>query len=306
MERKAPTTWKWLWVHHDGAAFAVQSRLHPGTGHRGPSGGLSLKLVHGEGSRRRGLLTGWQCGTMEPDGASSDQTEPRSAENKTHFKVTRFIMEAGVKLGLRPIPVATACTIYHRFFQATVAPAPYDPYLVAMAALYLAGKVEEQHLRTRDIINVSHRYLHPQSEPLELDSHFWELRDSIVQCELLMLRVLGFRVSFQHPHKYLLHYLLSLKQWTNRHSWERTPVSAAAWALLQDSYHGGLCLRYLPQHVAVAVLHLALQCYGAEVPAHTEAERPWWEVFSEDLTKAQIDQIVLDLIQIYTLDAEIS
>lgn len=45
------------------------------------------------------------------------------------------------------------------------------------------------------------RYFHPGSEPLELDSRFWALRDSIVQCELLMLRVLRFHVSFQHPHK---------------------------------------------------------------------------------------------------------
>lgn len=47
----------------------------------------------------------------------------------------------------------------------------------------------------------SRRYFNPSSEPLELDSRFWELRDSIVQCELLVLRVLRFQVSFQHPHK---------------------------------------------------------------------------------------------------------
>uniref|UniRef100_A0A8C4YD41 Cyclin-Q n=1 Tax=Gopherus evgoodei TaxID=1825980 RepID=A0A8C4YD41_9SAUR len=110
----------------------------------------------------------------------------------------------------------------------------------------------------------------------------------------------------QRQPPYLLHYLLSLRQWMNRHSWERTPVSAAAWALLRDSYHGGLCVRYPPQHVAVAVLYLALHCYGVEVPAHAQAQRPWWQVFSEDLSQTQIDQIVLDLIQIYTLDAEIS
>lgn len=45
------------------------------------------------------------------------------------------------------------------------------------------------------------RYFHPGSDPLELDSRFWEIRDSIVQCELLVLRVLRFQVSFQHPHK---------------------------------------------------------------------------------------------------------
>lgn len=187
----------------------------------------------------------------------------------------------GVKLGMRSIPIATACTIYHKFFCEINLDA-YDPYLVAMSSLYLAGKVEEQHLRTRDIINVSNRYFHPGSDPLELDSRFWEIRDSIVQCELLVLRVLRFQVSFQHPHKYLLHYLVSLKNWLNRYSWQRTPVSITAWALLQDSYHGGLCLRFRAQHIAVAVIHLALQAYGVEVPAEAEAEKPWWQIYTMD------------------------
>ncbi|XP_012864027.3 cyclin-Q [Echinops telfairi] len=224
---------------------------------------------------------------------------------KVHFRVTRFIMEAGVKLGLQSIPIATACTIYHKFVGESALDA-YDPYLIAMSAIYLAGKVEEQHLRTRDIINVSNRYFNSGSEPLELDARFWELRDSIVQCELLILRVLRFQVSFQHPHKYLLHYLISIKNWMNRYSWQRTPISVAAWALLRDSYHGALCLRFRAQHIAVAVLHLALQVYGVEVPADSEAEKPWWQVFSDDLTKPAIDSIVSDLVHIYTMDTQVS
>ncbi|XP_015362452.1 cyclin-Q isoform X2 [Marmota marmota marmota] len=247
--------------------------------------------------------------TVRPEsfegGAVAPGAQGRPApEARVHFRVTRFIMEAGVKLGMQSIPIATACTIYHKFFCEINLDA-YDPYLVAMSSIYLAGKVEEQHLRTRDIINVSNRYFNPSSEPLELDSRFWELRDSIVQCELLMLRVLRFQVSFQHPHKYLLHYLISLKNWLNRYSWQRTPISVTAWALLRDSYHGGLCLRFQAQHLAVAVLYLALQVYGVEVPAESEAEKPWWQVFSDDLTKPIIDNIVSDLIQIYTMDTEI-
>ncbi|XP_004645205.1 cyclin-Q [Octodon degus] len=192
---------------------------------------------------------------------------------RVHFRVTRFIMEAGIKLGMHSIPIATACTIYHKFFC--------------------------------EINLDAYEYFNPGSEPLELDSRFWELRDSIVQCELLVLRVLRFQVSFQHPHKYLLHYLVSLKNWLNRYSWQRTPVSVTAWALLRDSYHGGLCLRFQAQHLAVAVLYLALQVYGVEVPAEAEAEKPWWQVFSDDLTKPVIDNIVSDLIQIYSMDTEI-
>lgn len=62
----------------------------------------------------------------------------------------------GVKLGMRSVPLATACVLYHRFCECVSIQA-YEPYLVAMSCVYLAGKVEEQHIRTRDIINVSHR-----------------------------------------------------------------------------------------------------------------------------------------------------
>ncbi|XP_067833051.1 cyclin-Q-like [Heptranchias perlo] len=205
---------------------------------------------------------------------------------------------------MHSVPMASACTIYHRFFDETSVQ-NYDPYLVAMASIYLAGKVEEQHLRARDIINVCHRYLNPQDEPLELDNRFWELRDSVVQCELLMLRLLNFQVSFQHPHKYLLHYLVSLRNWMNRHSWNRTPVVVTAWALLRDSYHGSLCLRHRPQHIAIAVLDFTLQCYGVEVPGDALAERSWWQVFSEGATRPIIDAIVAEIVRIYEMDAKL-
>uniref|UniRef100_A0A2K5ISE5 Cyclin-Q n=1 Tax=Colobus angolensis palliatus TaxID=336983 RepID=A0A2K5ISE5_COLAP len=237
-------------------------------------------------------------------GAAAQGSEGRPApEARVHFRVARFIVEAGVNLGMRSIPIATACIIYRKFFCETNLDA-YDPYLIAMSSIYLAGKVKEQRLRTRDIINVSNRYFNPSGEPLELDSRFWELRDSIVQCELLILRSMPFQV-FQHSHKYLLHYLVSLRNWLNRHSWQRTPVAVAVWALLRDSYHRGLCLGFQAQHIAVAVLYLALQVYGVEVPAEVEAEKPWWQVFSDDLTKPITDNIVSDLIQIYTIDTEI-
>uniref|UniRef100_A0A8K9XJE5 Cyclin-Q n=1 Tax=Oncorhynchus mykiss TaxID=8022 RepID=A0A8K9XJE5_ONCMY len=200
------------------------------------------------------------------------------AETYTTLALTspspHFALSLGVKLGMRSVPVATACVLYHRFFQC-VSVTVYEPYLVAMSCIYLAGKVEEQHLRTRDIINVCHRYFHSSSEPLNCDGEFWDLRDSVVQCELLVLRQLNFHVSFQHPHKYLLHYLLSVKSLVNRHAWSRTPVAETTWALLRDCYHGTMCVRHAPQHIAIATLYLALLSYGVEVPV---GEREWWQV----------------------------
>ncbi|KAJ1155489.1 hypothetical protein NDU88_008219 [Pleurodeles waltl] len=172
---------------------------------------------------------------------------------------------------MQSIPVATACTIYKFFCETSLD--PYDPCLVDMSAIYLAGKVEEQHLRTRDIINVTHRHLNPGSEPLEMDAHFWEMRDSVVQCELLTLRLLNFRVSFQNPHKYLLHYLVSLKNWMKRHCWDRTPIAQAAWALLRDRSPGLMSSIRGTAHCGgrPVLCHTVLRCGGASRCGDREA-----------------------------------
>nr|XP_055045250.1 cyclin-Q [Misgurnus anguillicaudatus] len=235
-------------------------------------------------------------------GANNETRDRRVTENesKIHFKVCRFIMETGVKLGMRSVPMATACVLYHKFFKSASLQV-YEPYLVAMSAIYLAGKVEEQHLRTRDIINVCHRHFHPESDPLELDGKFWELRDSIVQCELLILRQLNFQVTFEHPHKYLLHFLLSVKSLLNRHAWSRTPIAETALAMLKDSYHGSVCFRHKPQHLAITCLYLALQTYGVQLP---RGELEWWQVFCADITKDAIETIMNELLQLYDMEAK--
>ncbi|KAG8002411.1 Cyclin-related protein FAM58A, partial [Nibea albiflora] len=209
------------------------------------------------------------CGDGESDSAR---------DSKTHFRVCRFIMDTGVKLGMRSVPVATACVLYHRFFE-HVNMHSYEPYLVAMSCVYLAGKVEEQHIRTRDIINVSHRYFNSGSAPLECDKEFWDLRDSV----------------------YLLHYLFSVKSLVNRHAWSRTPVAETSWALLRDCYHGAMCIRHIPQHIAIATLYLALNSYGVELPV---GEKEWWQVLCEDVTQADIDAVISDLLQLYDMEAK--
>ncbi|KAF3859905.1 hypothetical protein F7725_000160 [Dissostichus mawsoni] len=240
--------------------------------------------------RWAGIRTG-RCGLAAGRRQSGGEAET-DRDMMKHFRVCRFIMETGVKLGMRSVPVATACVLYHRFFQRARLQA-YEPYLVAMSCVYLAGKVEEQHTRTRDIINVSHRYFNSGSVTLECDKEFWDLRDSVVQCELLILRQLNFH--------YLLHYLMSVKSLVNRHAWSRTPVAETSWALLRDCYHGAMCIRHTPQHIAIATLHLALDSYGVELPV---GEREWWQVLCVDVTKADIDAVISDLLQLYDMEAK--
>uniref|UniRef100_A0A8V5GME1 Uncharacterized protein n=1 Tax=Melopsittacus undulatus TaxID=13146 RepID=A0A8V5GME1_MELUD len=192
---------------------------------------------------------------------------------RARFRVARFIMEAGVKLGLGSVAVCTACSAFHRCCRALRMRRRHDPHLVAAAAIALAAKAEGTPLRTRDLLNVTHRCLHPGVPPLALDAEFWALRDSLMQCELWVLRVLRFRLPLAQEHKYLAQFSLALGQWARG---GRGGAPAVAWALLRDGAAGGLGLRSPPQHVAAAALHLAMELCGCGAPPG--APPRWWQV----------------------------
>ncbi|EDO45644.1 predicted protein, partial [Nematostella vectensis] len=219
---------------------------------------------------------------------------------KEHFKVTQFIMESGAKLSLPQNAMSSACVLYHQFWKGCD-PKDFDPYLIGMTAIYLASKAEECPCKVRDVINVCYRSSHKDSPCLEINARYWELRESVVNCELLMLRVLGFRVSYDNPHKYLLHYLKVLQDWTCPGMWERSQVPQISWSYLLDSHHIPLCLEYPPAHVAVALLHFAVECVGLEVPSQ-EAVRPWWKALCSDVTPELIQSITEDVMDMYDFE----
>ncbi|XP_077984189.1 cyclin-Q-like [Glandiceps talaboti] len=241
---------------------------------------------------------------MDDKKLSSGTTGVTSTDNRIHFKAISFILEAGIKLHLESVPMATACLIYHRFFKECNVDI-YDPYLVASSAIYLAAKVCEQQIRLRDIINVCYGTLHKDKPALEVDSKYWELRESVVTCELLMLRVLKFQIAFELPHKYLLHYMKSVRDYIDPDVWKDIPISSTAWAFLRDSYHSDLCLRVHPQHLAVTVLYFALQCHGVAIPFNDTAKRQWWQVLCEDVKEESMQSIIEELIDMYDMEMRV-
>ncbi|XP_065291064.1 cyclin-Q [Dermacentor albipictus] len=226
----------------------------------------------------------------------------------------RLIFEAGTKLEAKPQTVATAATYFHRFFQ-ECSQDDYDFYLVAATAMYLAGKVEEDYLKIRDVVNVFHKSAYPKSEPLPLAEEYWCLRDAIVQCELLMLRVLQFKVSVDHPHRYLLHYLRSLGDWlgpltcgggggARSGALCQIPLAQVAWSLLCDMYMQPTCLRHPPQELAVAVLQVALLAYDVRVPHGEDSVLSWYETLCENLSREKLADLIMDVIQVYEAEGQ--
>lgn len=73
--------------------------------------------------------------------------------------------------------------------------------MIAASCLYLSSKIKDDSIKIRDIINVAHNTLNRGAPPLELSDEYWMMRDTIVQAELLITRVLKFDLNTVHPHK---------------------------------------------------------------------------------------------------------
>jgi len=218
------------------------------------------------------------------------------------FTPARFIFECGIKLKGQPLTIATAAILMHRFFKEVDA-ANYDCYLIAASTLYLAGKIKDDPLKIRDIINVSYNTLHRNNEILKIGDEYWNMRDAIVQAELLIMRVLKFEVTIVHPHKYLLHYLLSLEGLLGKEKWDKYPIARTAASFLQDFHHDASILDYEPKHVAIACITLTLQCYGVQLPLLEESDdESWYTVFVKDLPKEKHWEIMEKIMEVYNKD----
>ncbi|KAG8227353.1 hypothetical protein J437_LFUL003342 [Ladona fulva] len=225
-------------------------------------------------------------------------------QSQSHFTATRYIFECGVKLEAQPLTIATAAILYHRFFKEADS-SNYDCFLIAATTLYLAGKVEDDQIKIRDVINVTHNTLHRGSAPLELGDEYWNMRDAIVQAELLLMRMLKFEVTCVHPHKYMFHYLKTLEGWFNKADWRKVPLVQASASFLQDFHHDSAILDYKPQHTAIACINLALQVYGVRVPIVDEIEGlEWFSVFCDDLASEKMWEIMEKVMDVYNKEPE--
>jgi len=215
--------------------------------------------------------------------------EELKAEIALRRNTCAFLQEAGMKLGLPQLTIATAIVFFHRFY-ATRKFSEYDRHIIATTCLFLAGKVEETPKKLRDIIGITEQLRYKDSVPprksLDFEStEFWQLRDKILTHELIVLQTIAFDMTIEHPYKYLLMYVKQIHG--NRN------LAQVAWNFVNDSLRTTLCLQFKPQLIASAAIYLASKFLKYQLP---EGPKPWWEVFNakiEDLE--EISNQILDL-----------
>lgn len=149
---------------------------------------------------------------------------------------------------------------------------PLDNELLCCTCLYLACKSNEVNRKIRDVINVGYKVLHPEEKTLKIDDSFWKFCNSLVNSELILLRVLKFDVNTKLAYQYLLRffqdYLISdfcdLKYEYNNNLFNLENIlrylTQIAWSFINDCYlNPEICIKYSHKAIAIASLYFGMK-----------------------------------------------
>lgn len=202
---------------------------------------------------QRALLS---CPSVEA-GMEFEEIERLSA------KSADFIQRAGMELRLPQMTIATALIFFHRYFTVKSF-ADTDHFTLAIAACFLAGKVEDTPKKLKDTVMTMQRLRlraenpsqeeslwpppTPGKKPEDTPEYLRVLKD-VLQTELELMKTLNFDLNVEHSYKYVLAYAKQLGA-------ERD-LAQVAWNFCNDSLRTRLCVQYRAKPLAAGAIFLA-------------------------------------------------
>jgi cyclin L len=238
----------------------------------------ALPHVSGEGSGRLSMTSLLPTPSFV-DGVSGE------CETELRIYACELIQQAGFLLQLHQVTTATGQVLLQRFYHNESMKA-FDVRFVAMGALFLASKVEENMRSPRQVLSVFYHLLQP-GPPLEVASQlYWDLKEGMFQAEMHILRTLGFHTSARHPHKFLLMYARALSL--------PPEVIQVAWNAANDSLKTSVVIRWMqmPWVVASACIYFAARRSQLSLPAD------WHILFDSSLD--DMLEIIGELAELYS------
>lgn len=187
-----------------------------------------------------------------------------------------LIEEAGYLLRLPRTTISAGQALFHRFYV-PASLRDHSHVWAACAALLIATKVEETPRLIREIATTVHHCLAPDVDP-ENDKHGsgtepldyygplgYEWKASILDAERQMMSYLGFRVTYDHPHKYVLVFMNTLREkagcdaWTGQEGVIWRKMLQVAWNYANDAHRAQIVAIVNAETVACACIGLAAQ-----------------------------------------------
>eukprot|EP00049_Salpingoeca_infusionum_P026717 m.27423 g.27423 ORF g.27423 m.27423 type:complete len:315 (+) comp8934_c0_seq2:169-1113(+) len=101
-------------------------------------------------------------------------------------------------LQLTEIECVCAMYYFHKYLSFDDRPL-IDLPLIAATCIYLAGKAKENTRKLRDVISTGYATFYPEKPALRLGSTYESIRESVVSCELILLRILNFKTEMIDP-----------------------------------------------------------------------------------------------------------
>ncbi|MCO5601923.1 hypothetical protein L7F22_056049 [Adiantum nelumboides] len=200
-----------------------------------------------------------------------------------------LIQEGGILLKLPQAVMATGQVLLQRFF-CKKSFARFNVTRVAASCLWVAAKLEESPKKAQHVLNVFNRMeCRRESRPLELldpfSKRYEELKVDLIRTERHLLKEMGFICHVEHPHKFIINYLIQL---------EAPPeLMQEAWNLANDSLRTTLSVRFKSEVVACGVVYAAARRFSVSLPE----DPPWWKVFDGELD--DIEEVCKVLANLY-------
>ena len=178
-------------------------------------------------------------------------------------KSADFIQRAGMELRLPQMTIATALIFFHRHFTVKSF-ADTDHFTLAIAACFLAGKVEDTPKKLKDTVMTMQRLRLRAENPSQEESlwppptpgkkpedtpEYLRVKKDVLQTELELMKTLNFDLNVEHSYKYVLAYAKQLGA-------ERD-LAQVAWNFCNDSLRTRLCVQYRAKPLAAGSIFLA-------------------------------------------------
>ncbi|KAL5253026.1 hypothetical protein ACHWQZ_G015700 [Mnemiopsis leidyi] len=205
-----------------------------------------------------------------------------------------LIQASGLLLQLPQVAMATAQILFHRFYLVkSLVIHNYEHQ--AMAAIFLAAKIEEHPRRIRDVINCFHhiKQVKEKKTPSPLDftgTLYVKQKNDVIKAERRLLKELGFCVHVKYPHKIIIVILsLMLEQSQN------TELVQLAWNFMNDSLRSDVFMRYAPDQIGCACIWLSARIKKICLPENP----PWYELL--DCSREQCEEISRTILNFYCI-----
>ena len=157
-----------------------------------------------------------------------------------------------------------------------------------MACCFLACKLEESEKKVGAVVTVFRHVMEAKAAPLDTHSQeYFELKETVVTKEKLLLKTLAFNVYVQHPHTFVFTYFKALGLA------DRTEFVQRAWNYLNDSMRTASIVRFPPEVIAAACVYLTSRTTSLRLP------HGWWKLC--DASFEDLEEISLLILKLYEM-----